>query len=80
MYNNLKSCENIDGTVTLFGPCVVTKDKYEVTVPGTEYRAWMKGDLIQRAMPSVNSEDLEFLISGTSPDGWAAMFPQGDDD
>lgn len=35
---------------------------------------WQSGTLIQNAMPNVSAEDREFLISGTTPEEWAALF------
>lgn len=50
-----------------------------------EIAAWManrrygKAPLIQEAFPEMNKDDREFLISGITPEAWAAMFPKEDD-
>lgn len=78
--NRLAPTFNNDGTVTLSGPCIVTKKEYSVTVPEVGYRQWATGNaLIQKALPSVSKDDREFLISGTSPEGWNAMFGEDED-
>lgn len=70
---------NDNGTVTLSGPCMVTKEQYSVTVPEVGYRQWVTGNvLIQNAFPTLPKDDREFLISGTSPKGWKQLF--GDDE
>jgi hypothetical protein len=82
MFNRVKAVPtfNNDGTVTLTGPCIVTKKEYSVTVPEVGYRQWATGNgHIQDVMPSVSKDDREFLISGTSPEGWAQMFGEDED-
>jgi hypothetical protein len=61
-------------TYTFTGQCVVTHKSHSVTVPAEELFAYRQGKLIQDAMPSVNKDDREFLISGISPEGWEIMF------
>jgi len=56
------------------GPCMHTKKDYSVFVPAAELYAYRQGKHIQDAMPSVKSEDREFLMSGFSPEGWKALF------
>lgn len=65
---------NGDDTVTVTGRCIVTQKEHSVTVPAKGYYDWREGRLIQDAMPNVSSDDREFLISGTSPEGWDTMF------
>lgn len=66
-------------TYTFTGPCFVTGKPYSVTVPAEELFAYRQGKYIQDAMPSVSKEDREFLISGTSPDGWRQLFGDPND-
>lgn len=64
--------------VIVSGPCFVTKKQHSVSVPLAGLLRWLEGDeLIQSALPQLSSEEREFLISGTSPEGWKQMF--GDD-
>lgn len=72
---------NNNETVTLSAPCKITKKPHSVTVPEVGYRQWITGNSkIQNAMPSVSAEDREFLISGFSPEGWAQVFGNEEDE
>lgn len=59
--------------VTITGHCFVTQKPYSVTVPISGLALWLTGTLIQDAMPDVPKEDREFLVSGTSPEGWNSL-------
>jgi hypothetical protein len=67
-------------TYTFTGPCVVTGKPYSVTVLGSELYAYRKGAKLQDAFKSLSAGDREFLFSGFSPEGWAATFPDGEDE
>lgn len=69
-------------TYTFTGNCIVTGKPHSVTVPAAGLFAYRQGASIQSAFPGLSAEDREFLISGTSPEGWREMFgdPDGDDD
>jgi hypothetical protein len=56
------------------GVCHITKKPYNVFVPSKELYAYRQGALIQDALKSVSAEDREFLMSGTSPEGWKKIF------
>jgi hypothetical protein len=56
------------------GPCAVTGKPYSVTIPGPELFALNQGAHVQTACPSLSAEDREFIISGTSPEGWKQLF------
>lgn len=43
-------------------------DKYSVFVPADELFAYRQGELIQDAMPSLNADDREFLMTGMVPE------------
>jgi|TARA_R100001530_G_scaffold35417_2_gene27604 hypothetical protein len=60
------------------GKCVVTGKEWAVTVPGKELHMYRRGKLIQDAMPSVSTDDREFLITGISPEGWEKKFGRDD--
>ena len=74
MYPLLRKIINGDGTITLFGPCAVTGEKYEVTVKEEELKQYEAGEYAQNAFPNLSADDREFLISGTSPEGWRLTF------
>ena len=42
--------------------------------------AWTDGTLIQEAMPNLNSDDREFIMTGVTSAEWAEEFGQDDDD
>lgn len=56
------------------GRCYVTGKPHSVSVPTKGLTEWLNGVLIGDAMPAVNKDDREFLLSGTSPEGWEKMF------
>ncbi len=41
-----------------------------------QYRAWKQGALIQDAMPNLDADQREFLISGLLPGEFEEMFPE----
>ena len=53
--------------------CHVEQDILDVSVQGLE--AWRGGELIQNALPELNTDQRELLISGTCPTCWDKMFP-----
>ncbi len=58
------------------GPCRVTGRPYRVVVRTADFVRWRDaGEYAQRAFPYLSAGDREFLISGTSPTGWAVLFP-----
>lgn len=50
------------------GRCVFCNSPVVVVVKNTELDEYNKGNLIQNAMPSLNDDEREFLISGICPD------------
>jgi hypothetical protein len=56
------------------GKCIVTKKIVSVAVPAKELFAYRQGALMQHAMPSLSAADREFLMSGTSEEGWNRIF------
>ena len=75
MYTNVRKIRRYDGRLELKGPCVVTKKPYSVIVSEEAalnyYQLGMKA---QDAFPELAAEQREFLISGTSPEGWKQVF------
>lgn len=39
-----------------------------------QINAWQNGELIQNAMPHLSPEEREFLITGSTPEEWEAIF------
>lgn len=65
---------NEQSMVVITGHCVVTGKLYSVTTDYRGVKSWLDGMLIQKALPGMPIPDREFLISGTSPEGWIEMF------
>ena len=60
-------------------PCVKCKNIQEVNVDFEGFRAWQSGKLIQEALPELDTDLRELLISGICPKCWDAMFPSDED-
>jgi hypothetical protein len=65
------------GWTVVHGPCASCKKPQSVSVPVEGYARWQRGELIQRAMPTVPLAAREFLISETCPSCFAEFFPPG---
>lgn len=63
------------------GRCFVTGKEHSIRVKVPELVAWLQDrGLIQHVMPSTTEDQREFLMSGTSPEGWAQTFPPEDEE
>lgn len=49
-------------------------------VDAEEYARWQAGELIQVAMPDLDADEREMLISGICPSCWDDMFDDEDED
>ncbi len=51
----------------------------EIDVDPVTYVAWNDGvsGLLQDTFPDLNDDDREFILSGTTPEEWDAMFLKG---
>lgn len=75
MNGNLYVYEEPGDCVRLSGRCIVTGKSYSVVVPlsgAIDY--FGRGRNIAEAFPDVPKPEREFLISGTSPEGWTQLF------
>ena len=61
---------NNNDTVSLTRTCIITKELYSVTVDKDEYYAWRDGRTIQLAMPTLTTEQYEFMQTGITPAEW----------
>jgi hypothetical protein len=62
-------------TVRIFGKCEVTNQDFEMFVSSDEFYRYLQDiHLIGSALPSVAKEEREFILSGTSPDGWIELW------
>ncbi len=75
MNTKLQATREPDGQIRLEGPCWVTKKLYSVTVSEESAVKYFYGDVLaQNAFPDLSTGQREFLISGTSPEGWKQLF------
>lgn len=56
------------------GPCKVTGQIQSVSFSAEGYEKYRNGALIQNAFPELSPDEREFLISGTSKEGWEKLF------
>jgi hypothetical protein len=69
-----------DGRIRLTGPCVVTGLEHSVVVSRDGLLAYFEqGVTAREAFPELPKEEREFLISGTSPNGWRMLFGTAED-
>jgi hypothetical protein len=60
-----------DHTYTFTGPCIVTGKSHSVTIEGDDL--WtIRSKGINRSR--LSADDREFVMSGTSPEGWDILF------
>lgn len=64
----------------LTAPCTITGKPHSVRLPGAGIALYRTGVDVQHAFPALSDDDREFLISGTSPEGWRMIFPNGGDE
>lgn len=78
-------CEVIEShepehTYTFVGPCVVTGKEQRVTVKAADLLRYRQTNgYVQECFHYLSKDDREFLISGTSGEGWKMMFGDGED-
>ena len=69
-----------DDFAKIKGNCRVTGKEYETKkFEIIDFIKWKNGMNIQRALPYMDADDREFLISGTTPEAWDVMFEQQQD-
>lgn len=60
-------------------PCPICGSTTILEIPDAEYRAWaIEGKVIQEAMPSLNDDQRELVISGTCPKCWDDFFKEAE--
>ena len=75
MNSSLDVCEEPGDRVRLSGRCVVTGKPYSLVVPLNGAIGYFEcGGNIAEAFPDLPKPEREFLISGTSPEGWTQLF------
>ena len=75
-YRHKRFYEADGNKVRIWGKCEVTNQYFEMFAPTDEFYAYLQSNvIISRALKSVSPEEREFLLSGTSPEGWKVLFP-----
>lgn len=72
-----------DGTALVIRYSMLSGKFNKAIIKMTEeqYFKWKdKRVLIQDALPHLDDEEREFLMTGYTPDDWKRMFPPGDED
>ena len=59
--------------------CQLCHETKEIHCTDEQYRRWLDGELIQRAMPDVPKGERELLISGICDQCFDRIFPEDDD-
>ena len=70
----------INGKITVTTVCPMCGDVKFFNLPADEFKTWQDGELIQRALPDLDANDRERLISGICPTCWDKMFSFPDDE
>lgn len=48
---------------------------WDLDITRAQWEAWQKGTLIQNAMPQLNADQREFVMTGITPDEWDEFLP-----
>ena len=46
----------------------------DIDITTDQFLSWIDGSLIQDVMPDISADEREFIMTGTTPDEWDAMF------
>ena len=66
-------------TAVVAVPCVKCNELNEIQADLEGFVSWQKGELIHNALPELDADQRELLISGICPKCWDAMFPSDED-
>lgn len=67
-------------TAVVAVPCRLCNEVADLTVNIEGFVAWQGGKLIQEALPELDADQRELLISGTCPTCWDKMFPSDEEE
>lgn len=58
----------------------LTGEEHEMDLPVTEREItrWEAGELSQKVWPHLSADQREFIMTGTTPEEWEAIFGKGD--
>lgn len=52
----------------------------EIPITAWQYSQWRSGALIQSVFSDLSPDDREFLMTGYTPEDWACIFPEEEQD
>jgi len=55
-------------------------NQMDLDITEEQIARWQGGEYIQVAMPHLTVDEREFLMTGTTPEEWAATFPPEDEE
>lgn len=76
MYDNMKAHFRTQGSVDIKTKCFYCGSIKILTVNAERYELWKAGMLIQKAFPSLSSDDRERLMTGICTECWDSMFSE----
>ena len=66
-------------TTVVAVPCRCCNEVTKLKVDFEQFTKWQQGELIQNALPELNADQRELLISGTCPTCWDEMCPSDEE-
>jgi len=84
MKGELKVVSWSDHSVVIRSVSTFTGKTHEITLPlGIEafsecMTRWQEGERIQHAFPTLSADQREFLMTGSTPEEWDAIFKDGE--
>jgi hypothetical protein len=65
--------------ITNRSPLTGKDNTLDLPITEAQLNSWKRGEgLIQNIMPDLTPDQREFLISGSTPEDWATLFPPED--
>ena len=52
----------------------------ELPITFVQMDAYMSGVLVQKAFPQLSAEQREFIMTGITPEEWAKLYPEEDEE
>ena len=61
--------------ITRTHPFTGATNTLDLNITSDEWQRYLDGELVQNAMPHLNEDEREFIISGIPPGEWDKVFP-----
>ncbi|MCB0738980.1 MAG: hypothetical protein KDC92_15835 [Bacteroidetes bacterium] len=75
----IASNENNCGQMESVVKCIGCNKEHRIVTNAQKYVDWLNGELINNALPELNAEQKELLISGTCNSCWDLMWGEEED-